>query len=297
MKNDFILFVAIIAFIFILWLYTGGPTRPISFAGPYLSPVTTTGDGTDTYWPSFGQDNSTWNNWDGGWNNGGDDDIAEIDRSEYGASVRLSGGNASSEDVDEEYLMIYANTDQPVAITGWTLKSDRTGASVRIPSGVQVARSGSSGTIFLEDGMSARITTGSSPLGYSFAETQCTGYLNARESFEPALDNRCPAPEEELGTYYSGNANRYDQCAAYVRTLRTCEDPRGTARAVPTSCQDFVDARLTYQGCVAAHQADADFMGDTWRVYLGQRQQLWRSDNDKIYLLDAAGKVVDVYAY
>lgn len=299
MRNDFFLFVGILAFIFILWLYTGGPSRPISFAGPYLSPNTSTGD-TDTYWPSFGADTSAWGNWGGsdGWGGTGNvNEIPEEERSEYGASVSLSGGNVSATDIDEEYLTLRANSDEPVAISGWTLRSDRTGASVRIPSGVQVARSGSTGTIFLERGMTARIVTGSSPLGYSFAETKCTGYLNSRDEFSPQLDNRCPAPESELGRFYSGNANRYDQCAEYVRSLQTCEDPRSSSRSIPGSCQEFVDARLSYQGCVAAHRADEDFLGNTWRIYLGQRQQLWRSDNDTIYLLDSAGKVVDVYAY
>src|SRR5882757_1001106 len=43
MQTDLLFFIAVFIFIFVVWVATGGPDRPISFAGPYLYPIETTG--------------------------------------------------------------------------------------------------------------------------------------------------------------------------------------------------------------------------------------------------------------
>lgn len=297
--NDLILVIGGLVFLFILWVYTGGPNRPISFAGPYLTPITTTGDEseaygtTDGFWESYrsmlrnttsGEGTSGGSSWWGG-------------SRESGMSVSLSGGDPSATDPEEEYLIIQNNSSSPVSITGWRLESEKSGASATIGDGERIARESGRSNIVLVAGEQAIVTTGDAPSRGSFAETICTGYLDTANRFTPSLSSRCPAPMDELGTYFRGNASRYDRCAEYVQTLQSCVDVRETPREIPNQCEDFVDARLSYRGCVSAHKNDADFFTGSWRVFLNKNSQLWRSSNDVVMLKDASGTVIDRYEY
>lgn len=288
MRNDLILVFGILAVIFVLWVYTGGPNRPISFAGPYLTPLTSPTNGLEPYGGAsfFGMPD---------WNGGGD---AYGPVSDTGA-IRLGGGNATASDTDEEYLTLFNDSGEPVSITGWRLVSERSGASVTIPSGERLLRESGRGDIVLFPGEEAVVVTGDSPVRASFAETRCTGYLeNIRgDRFYPSLNNGCYTPLDELERYYGGNARNYDRCAEYVSSLPSCREARSIPRNIPESCEDFVDDRLSYNGCVDVHSGEADFFTGTWRVFLGEGRQLWRSSGESILLIDLAGNVVDRYTY
>ena len=39
MKNDALFFAGILLIIFVTWVATGGPSRPVSWAGPFLTPL------------------------------------------------------------------------------------------------------------------------------------------------------------------------------------------------------------------------------------------------------------------
>lgn len=285
MKNDLIFVLGIFALIFILWVYTGGPSRPISFAGPYLTPLTSPTDESEGY--------------GGSWWGMGNSDGVEYGPAQENGPVRLGSGNVSATDEDEEYVTIYNDSDVSVSITGWRLVSERSGASAIIPTGERVARDSGRADIVLFPGEEAIVVTGDSPTRTSFAETRCAGYLDnsSGSRFYPSLRTSCYAPIDELSRYYGGSATRYDRCAEYVESLPMCREARSVPRNVPDSCEDFVDDRLSYRGCIDAHAADADFFVGSWRVFLGEGRQLWRSDGESIVLIDAAGNVVDRYTY
>ena len=40
MRSEFLFFLAMLVVFFVLWLAGGGPSKPISFAGPYITPIT-----------------------------------------------------------------------------------------------------------------------------------------------------------------------------------------------------------------------------------------------------------------
>ncbi|MES2225473.1 MAG: hypothetical protein V4480_01550 [Patescibacteria group bacterium] len=311
MKSDFVLFLAILIFIFVLWLYTGGPTHPISFAGPYLTPVTTSGGQSQAYGnPSdlsggsflhslssgFGKSGSL------GGDTSGSSNISSVpagDQSPYAGKVHINGGDPSATSVRQEYLALQsASGSGNINITGWQLVSTQSGAQAVIRAGERIPDVSSESSIVLNPGDEAIVTTGQSPYrSTSFKENKCTGYLDS-SSYSPSLStSNCPAPIDELGDFYSGNANHYDDCADYVRTLSSCRVPGTSPQGTPSFCRDFVRDRLDYSGCVDGHKNDADFVGDTWRIYLDENKQLWRSDNDTIRLLDQNGKVVDQYSY
>jgi len=309
MRNDLFLFIGIIIFFFVLWIYSGGPNNPISFAGPYITPITDVGTTQVGYGDTkdFGSAND-YNSSSGGsflgrWF-GGDTgtNVPAADQSSYAGKVRIDGGNAGTTDLQSEYLILHSETDAPITITGWQLKSTKTSSQGVIGTGARVAdkggvRSSELSPIVLPAYGEAVVSSSRSPIEDSFLETKCTGYLDENGSFTPSLNHSCPDPVDELADQYGGTTKTYDQCYDYVSTLGSCRTTFSDENSVPNSCQNFVDARLSYSGCVSSHRSDSDFYGDTWRVYLGSTRELWRTAGDTIELLDATGKVVDVYSY
>ena len=301
MKADALLFGAIIVFLFILWLYNGGPNNPISFSGPYITPITDVGQTSSGYGDTHTSAGSAiWESVTSALGSSGSGSSGTGKPSSYANSVFLGSGDAASSDVRSEYLTIRVSGSSPVDITGWRLVSEKTGASATIGQGVVVAKRTDSVDILLASGDKAIVVTGHSPIGDSFLETECTGYLADDDTFSPRLSTgSCPAPLDELSDYYGGtNASSYDKCEKYVSGYYSCSVPSNDSSSdAPSSCRNFIKDELTYNGCVSNHRTDTDFQGDTWRVYLDQSRELWRSSNDTIDLLDKSGNRVAQYSY
>lgn len=49
MKADALLVIVCLVMIYVAWIATGGPSRPISKAGPYITPVTRSGEESQGY--------------------------------------------------------------------------------------------------------------------------------------------------------------------------------------------------------------------------------------------------------
>ena len=97
MRTDLWLYFGIIIFFFILWVYSGGPAHPISFAGPYITPITDVGVSSTGYGNqvSAGSVGTYFNNWTGGSSNSGSNGsqvIAEA-KSPFAGSVRFGTNN------------------------------------------------------------------------------------------------------------------------------------------------------------------------------------------------------------
>ena len=102
---------------------------------------------------------------------------------------------------------------------------------------------------------------------------------------------------DELSSYL-GSVSSYDDCRAIVSRLKSCEVPESSVtRGASRECAAFINAHFNYGGCVNTHFNDADFRGTTWRAYLNQGGELWRSGNESIRLVDRDGKTVDIYSY
>lgn len=313
MKSDGLFFLGIIAFFFILWYATGGPTKPISFAGPYITPITDVdtvqeGYGGTTPSASFGSSGGGGSIWSNIINI--ENTVASLQRRSsdiraFGeessmrgqVSVQSSAG-AAAEDEDLEYVTIRASGTQSVDITGWRLVSGASGDSARIPEGASLPRGGrvnDTGRIVLNPGDQAIIVTGESPIGVSFKENMCTGYLAQNQDFVPALRNQCPAAYDEFDRFFTGNELRDDACYDLVRSTSACQTPDD--RDVSNACERLIDDYLTYNGCVEHHRYGSRFAGNTWRIYLEERRELWKPSRDAIKLLDSEGKTVDLYTY
>ncbi|HYF29044.1 MAG TPA: hypothetical protein VEA36_01605 [Candidatus Paceibacterota bacterium] len=296
--SDGILFLAIFLFFFLLWFVSGGPTRPISFAGPYITPITDVDDtqfAYDSDEPFFSPDFNLF----GGTNLQAGDAYANASplRGQVTISSVTPGSSAKDEYVT---LQLSQNAPGPVSISGWRLRSDATYKSATIPGGTELPRRGINRTdpIVLQPGDRATITTGDSPIGVSFRENRCVGYFGTSQNFSPHLSSACPSPLAEFERYYEGNKLADDSCYNYLSALPQCTNPphRGRPR-LTNRCEEFIDEYLDYNGCVAAHQGEQDFRSQEWRIYLERNAKLWKPSREAVRLIDAQGMTVDLYTY
>jgi len=322
MEHDAWFFIGVFAFIFLIWIATGGPLHPISFIGPALAQPQELGGGTYLSLPrspfriggsdvslpgsSNGQGGSLGPNGSGSYTS----NPPLISGVPYGessiyhglVSMNHSVSGAGSLDPRNESIEISVNQNAgvPVDLSGWTLESEATGNATIIPKGAEVPAAGAVNAaqdIVLSPGERAIIISGQSPIGASFRENKCIGYYSTFQHFSPSLPQNCPAPNDELSAYFGSGYIRDASCINYVNTLSRCQVVLTPPPTVSGACQSFVVKYLNYNGCVAAHQSDLDFNGSTWHLYLGRTNSMWRTQHEVVKLLDSKGKTVDAFSY
>ncbi len=208
---------------------------------------------------------------------------------------------ARSSNPQQEYLVLYANRTNtaPISISGWQLHSRRTARTVSIGGGIETALIGqptSPTLVMLAPGHSAVISTGRSPVGISFRENKCTGYLSQFQTFTPTLARKCPYPLPELASARPDLAND-KSCANAANSMQPCKAFTRPPSNVTAECSNLLQDRLTYNGCVNAHRTDADFAGTQWYIFLGQTSEVWNNAGDTIDLLDMEGKTITTITY
>ncbi len=327
--NDAYFFLGLFAFVFVIWLVTGGPHRPLSFAGPVLTThISSQGvsfSGGNDFLPltpsvSYRAASPSQNtaqqveNISAGVQRVSGEvrslsqkvsrAVAFAPPSRYRGIVFLEHyvSHPGATDPAQEYvrLRVSVNAPGPVDISGWRLESGASGAAATIPEGTEVPLSGvinASQPIVLNPGDTAIISTGQSPLGASFRENECTGYFSQYQSFYPPLPQICPTPYHELQKFYGQNYLHDYTCINYVQNLNRCTLVAAPPANVSGACVTFLTNYLNYNGCVNAHQNDPNFKGTVWRIYLGRNQSMWRKNYEVVKLLDKNGKTVDMFSY
>lgn len=316
--HDAWFFIGIFVFIFLIWIATGGPLHPIAFTGPTLAEPGALGGGTYLSLPtapfSVGSKNVSLpgSSRGGSFSSGGSRPPLPTfaggtvfgEASPYYGLVSMSHyvSGAGSPDPGSEYVEIDVsqNSGVPVDLTGWTLESESTGNAVIIPQGTEVPTSGivnAAQDIVLAPGERAIVISGQSPIGASFRENKCIGYFSTFQKFSPPLPQNCPVPSDELSSFYGTGYIRDAACIDYVNSLSRCQVVLTPPPGATSACQSFLTNYLNYNGCVNAHRSDADFAGDTWRIYLGRTSSMWRTQHEVVKLLDINGKTVDAFSY
>lgn len=311
--SDGVFFLTIFFFLFVAWVAGGGPAHPISFAGPFIAPSVVAPLQTG-YVPggSGAAESSLWQYSQQLSDLQKEANKAQLfgDPSPYRGKVTLSNGNAAATDPAQQYLYIRNASAESVTISGWRLASAATDDSAVIPRGDPLPSNGYASArqpITLAPGQQAIVSTGKSPLGASFLENKCIGYLDRSRSYVPYLSQQCPSAREEFDRYFTGNPYKDTRCYEAVQNLNTCQIPAVRSN-FSSACTTFIDQRLSYPGCVATHQYDPDFTRyATWRVYLNYHDPhaknktvndpLWKTSREAIKLLDQNGKTVDLYTY
>ena len=318
MEHDAWFFIGVFVFIFLIWIAFGGPTHPIAFTGPSLSLPSPLGNGTYIQLPRapFGIGGPTVSL--PGSSNGGENISGSLGTalpvlvggsifgtpSPYRGIVSINHyvSGAGSENPINEYVEIAAaqNSGTPVDISGWILMSDATGNTTVIPQGTEMPISGTINAaqdIMLAPGTRALVISGQSPIGASFRENKCIGYFSNFQHFSPSLPQNCPAPSDELSSFYGFGYIRDSFCIDYVKALPRCQIALSPPVGATSACQNFLVTYLNYNGCINAHRFDTDFKGDTWRLHLGRSTSMWRTKNELVKLLDRDGKTVDAFSY
>jgi len=322
--HDAWFFIGVFIFIFLIWIATGGPLHQIAFTGPSLAQPGALGGGTYLQLPrapmGIGKNNvSLPGSSDGGGNvsnsssnNSGSGDslptftggTAFGTPSPYRGLVSMGHyvSGAGSGDPKNEYIEISVAQDArvPVDVSGWLLVSDATGSRVSIPKGTEVPTSGSvnaSDDIVLSPGTRAILVSGQSPIGASFRENKCIGYFSSFQNFYPSLPQNCPTPSDELADKYGANYIRDPKCIDAVNKLSRCQVALSPPAGLSGTCQSVIVKYFNYNGCVDAHRSDKDFLGTTWRIYLGRSTSMWRTKYEIVKLLDINGKTVDAFSY
>lgn len=313
--HDAWFFVGVLAFIFLIWVATGGPTHPLAFSGPSLALPGALGGGDYLSLPrapfSVGNSHVSLPGSSSG-SNGGDysGNLPEITGGVFGTPSPYRGivtlnhnvsGIGSSNPSDESLeIRVSYNAGVPVDISGWRIISDSTRTSAVIPRGTEVPTSGivnAIENIVLSAGDRVIIASGVSPIGASFKENKCIGYFSTFQKFSPSLPQNCPSPSDELEAHYGPGYIRDPYCIDYVDKLSRCQVALTPPPSASSACQSIIVNYFNYNGCVNAHRNDADFLGDTWRVYLGRTSSMFRSRHEIVKLLDTSGKTVDAFSY
>lgn len=222
----------------------------------------------------------------------------------HAGKVRIVRDSSTLRETDpaEEYVQLVADysAEGGVDISGWQLESALSRTRAIIVPGASPFVLGEANAlrpIAMYSGMRAIISTGPSPVGISFRENMCTGYLAQFQSYAPPLNESCPSPSSQM-PLTEENLSRYgDACFDFIASLSACSFPQYIPDTVYPSCRAYLSDALSHNGCVNRNRYKAGFEKDTWRLYLGGISELWRNSHDAIRLLDASGKTVDVFVY
>ena len=317
MRNDFFFFFGIFFFIFVIWAGTGGPSRPISWAGPFLNPPAPLGSGTAYSLPSAGFNIGAFAGGLGNLPRQAEqvaEDMGELEKqlaaakkfgepSVYRGLVTFerysSGPKATTAKNESVSIRLSSRANESVRIDGWKLVSSVTGQSATIPQGTEIPRSGIINAIepiMLRPGDTAAISTGRSPIGASFRENRCIGYFEQYQKFTPSLPKTCPVPEDEFDRFYDAPL-RDDTCRTFIKAIPRCTLISSIPPIFASTCGGFIGTYLNYNGCITAHGSERDFLGTSWRIFIGRDSELWKAKYETIKLIDRDGKTVDLYAY
>ncbi|MDO8514429.1 MAG: hypothetical protein Q7S50_02710 [bacterium] len=233
-------------------------------------------------------------------------DIAQVrtlgNPSPYVGKARIVGTAPTESDSAYEYIEIVAasSNSAPISLTNWSLQSAVSGLRAPIPLGAPLFTIGvinSVQGISLEPGASAVVTTSASPVGTSFRENICSGYLGELQTFRPEMGSSCPPPSEALPMTAENIRTYGDACFDYLNALPQCHFPTTLPSNLSSTCRSFIANTMSYNGCVNRYRNSASFALPSWRVYLALRSEIWQNTHDVIRLLDGEGRTVDVLTY
>ncbi|MDO8562033.1 MAG: hypothetical protein Q7S05_04390 [bacterium] len=215
----------------------------------------------------------------------------------------LSEGNPRESAVGAEYIEIasVSQNTAPIDLAGWSLQSAYTGMRAYIPPAVSSFLAGAVNNVApiqLAPGQGLILNSGVSPVGVSFRENSCSGYLGQMQLFTPALSTDCPSPASLLPLTPDNLRNYGQTCSDYLSSVPSCEAPLNTfPPEVSQNCRAFAQDNLSYNGCVLKNRYSPSFTRDVWRVFLNGNLELWQNGHDIIRLLDGSGRTVDVLTY
>ncbi len=291
-KKDLILLILFLIGLGFVWYYTGGPNRQTA-SSPFIIPPQSVGG------ISSGTHTSSKEEVGGSGSSPSNDTSIEVgqllsDVLSFGSTYK-----AKETDPDREYIEIKLSSRSigKVFLTDLRLKGVYN-LDIPIGEGISLYWPGATNTkepIFLDPGGKAIVTTGQSPIGYSFKINKCTGYLEQFQDFRPSLPKECLYPRDE--DVPSGPGGLDDKCLDYIDRLPRCEVVKSMPLDLTSQCQEYLSTKINYKSCVETHKDDPDFYKNEWRIFLGRSDELWKAKRENIELLDRNGNLIKAISY
>ncbi|MBI1754727.1 hypothetical protein HY250_01415 [Candidatus Azambacteria bacterium] len=219
----------------------------------------------------------------------------ELKISPYFGKISLSGSPRATDPLQEQITLASIGANDPIAIGGWMLGSERRNTGFAIPSEAYEISNQPlyeyKVPLMLTSKSKIILYSGVSPSGVNFRLNKCVGYLNTYYKFTPALPNMCPQTNQDevkrLSTY----------CQKVIAGLSSCKEANAGDPLLDTECHDYVKERFSYSQCVERNHTYYDFLLDEWRVYMNQSKEIWPNDSDAIILRDKDGLLVARFSY
>lgn len=188
-------------------------------------------------------------------------------------------------------IMTSFSQGQSVDVTGWEIHANYGGeylpqaVNIYDPSGLAAPSD-----IRLKPGDILNLYATSAPTNLRLNE--CTGYLNDTNQYSPQLPNNCPYLDRGAVQYFTG------ACQNYLSSIGACQQANLGDPRIPQndySCRDYIANHFTYHSCFEDHEADANFLSNEVRAWMGASPV--DQFHDRVLLLDRAGLLVDIYTY
>lgn len=226
----------------------------------------------------------------------------DTERSPYAGFVELQIGAAQSDNANDEYVVIRASqfVTVPIPVSGWTIRSALTGLYATVPLAASPFYQGvvnSVGSITLSNGDVVLLGSGPSPVGVSFRETTCTGYLSQVQRFSPPLANACSRPSILLTRTTAKEAELGSSCFDLIERLPQCTFPTIVQRDISSACRTLLTDTLSYTGCMRSYTSGNIKNLNTWRAYQSSAYELWGNSRDILVLFDGQGRLVTTLNY
>lgn len=216
--------------------------------------------------------------------------------SPYAKNVNITSVKNPASNASWEYITftVYGNNTNSINITGWSIKSDVTGNQLFIGTGSSDPTRVAPTPILISSGSEVTVSTGISPVGTSFQLNKCSGYFGQLNNYVPPIDRQCPYwSKQDFPEAILKDSN----CMSYINTFYGCKIYPGDNFDLTPYCNGFVKQHASYEGCLNDYGSDSDFYKKEWRVFLGSNFPVWHKNKDTLRLLDAQGKVIDIYSY
>ena len=140
------------------------------------------------------------------------------------------------------------------------------------------------------------VSSGDSPVGFSFRVNKCSGYRSQFKRFQPTVKTSCPDPFDEF--IADGSIPFTDnECYDIARRLSSCTTLTRIPGTVSRECRTFFQDVISERGCVDLHRNDSDFFLPEWRLFLGSDKSLWKASDNTLYLVDEDGHLVATLVY
>ncbi len=213
---------------------------------------------------------------------------------------------SSAKDANKEYVYIKNVSNQDIKISGFLLQSMITNKIAIVPQGVNpyiLGRVNSLSDIVLRPNEHAILISGKSPLGVSFKTNACSGFLNHFRDFNPKLPSAwCPDPSKILKPTIENIKKYGDACFDAIKNLKRCEyftSNNPYYFKVTKPCREILSSKMTYNACVIDMEKEGNLQSkdDSWYIYLGRDEKLWKDKYELIRLLDQSSRTIDYITY